>query len=280
MPPLTTIARQIAAARTTPPAPTSQSSSFVALRASQAGSTSDLAGRAAPRPRHPSPSPSRSHSSRSSSRAEHAGEVLLQMFARLSEQLTAQFSAQSTALTTVMQRFDTLHSATPPRRSRRSGRQEITASRSPSRRASPTLPSQRPSHRQSALEVDALQGSPLLSAARPLAQDPRATAHQLALSARVSCAAGSGSAVAPAGPSPTRSFRVAYIAHVARIACASVADTVHKCGGEPTVGAPACAARSPVAVSRAAVLASFAYTIRSTVFAERTARRKYSGGAG
>ena len=53
------------------------------------------------------------------------------MFARLSEQLSAQLSAQSTALTTVMQRFDTLLSATLPRRSRRYARQEITASRSP-----------------------------------------------------------------------------------------------------------------------------------------------------
>ena len=116
---LTAIARQIAAARTQPSASTSQSSSCVALSPSQAGSTAELAGRAAPRSRRPSPSPSRTHSSRSSARAEHAGEVLLQMFARFSDQVAAQLAAQSTALTSVMQRFETLHPATPPSRSRR-----------------------------------------------------------------------------------------------------------------------------------------------------------------
>ena len=155
-PSLTAIARQIAAARTTPFAPTSQSSSFVALRPSQAGSKTESTGPAAPRSDRPSPFPSRSHSSRSSSRAEHAGEVLLQMFASLSEQLSAQLSAQSTALTTVMQRFETLHSVTPPRRSRHFARKEITAPRSSSRRASPSP--QRSPHRQSPLEAGALQG--------------------------------------------------------------------------------------------------------------------------
>ena len=76
---LTDIARQITASRAPHSAPSSQSSSFVALRPSQAGSTVELAGRAAPRAHRPSPSPSRTHSSRSSYRAEHAGEVLLQM---------------------------------------------------------------------------------------------------------------------------------------------------------------------------------------------------------
>ena len=110
---LTAIARKIAVARTTPSAPTSQSFSFVALCPSQAGSTAELAGRAALRSHRPSPSPSRSHSSRSSDRAEHAKEVLLQMFARCSDQVAAQLAAQSTALTSVMQRFETLHPATP-----------------------------------------------------------------------------------------------------------------------------------------------------------------------
>ena len=82
-----------------------------------------------------------------------------------------------------MQRFKTLHPATPPSRSRRFARQLTPASRSPSRRASPSA--QRSSHRQSALDANALQGAPLPAAARPLAQDPRATAHQLAISARI-----------------------------------------------------------------------------------------------
>ena len=128
------------------------------LRPSQAGSTSELAGRAAPRPRRPSPSPTRS--SRSSSRAEPEGGVIQQMLARFADQLAAQSAAQSaaqlSALSTVMQRFETLHPATSPSRSRRPARQPAPASRSPSRRAS--LSYQRSSHRQSALEVDALQG--------------------------------------------------------------------------------------------------------------------------
>ena len=79
---LTAIARQIAASRAPHFVPSSQSSSFVTLRQYQAGSTAELAGCAAPRAHRPSPSPSRSHSSRSSDRAEHDGEVLLQMFAQ------------------------------------------------------------------------------------------------------------------------------------------------------------------------------------------------------
>ena len=185
-PSLTAVARQIAASRAPHSAPASQSLSFVALRASQAGSTSELAGRAAPRSRRPSPSPTRTHSSRSSSRAEPGGGVILQTLARFAEQLAAQSAAQSAAqlaaLSTVMQRFETLHPATPPRRSRRPERQPAPASRSPSRRASP---SQRSSHRQTALVVNARQGAPLPFAARPLAQDPRATAHQLAISTRI-----------------------------------------------------------------------------------------------
>ena len=165
--------------RTTPPAQISLFSSFVALRPSQAGSTTELAGRAAPRSDRPSYSPLRSHSSRSSTRANHAGEVLLQIFARLSEQL----SAQSTSLTSVLKRFETLHSATPPRSSCRSARQEITASRSPSRRASPSP--QRSLYRLSALDAGALLGGTLPFPMRPLAQDPRATAHQLTFSARI-----------------------------------------------------------------------------------------------
>ena len=98
------------------------------------------------------------------------------MFAQFSGQVIAQLAAQSTALTSVMQRFETLHPATPPSRSRRPARQPIPASRSPSRRASP---SQRASHRQIALDADALQGVTLPFPARPLALNPRATAHQL-----------------------------------------------------------------------------------------------------
>ena len=50
---LTAIARQITTSRAPHSVPSSQSSSFVALRPSQAGSTAELAGRAPPRPRRP-----------------------------------------------------------------------------------------------------------------------------------------------------------------------------------------------------------------------------------
>ena len=122
---LTAAARQITAFRALHSAPASQSSSFVALRASQAGSTAELAGRAAPHSCRPSPFPSRNHSSRSNDRAEHAGTMLLQMFARFSDQVAAQLAAQSTAQTSVMQRFETLHPTTSPSRSRRPARQPL-----------------------------------------------------------------------------------------------------------------------------------------------------------
>ena len=179
---LAAVARQITSASTTPSASTSQSSLFVALRPSQAGSTCDVADRASPRLRRPSPFPSRTHSSRSSDRAEHAGEVLLQMFAHFSWQVTAQLAAQSTALSSVMQRFETLHTAISPRRSRRLARRQIAASRLPSQRASPSP--QRSSHRQSALDASAFHGVTFPFSARPLAQDPYSTANQLAFSAR------------------------------------------------------------------------------------------------
>ena len=119
-PSLTAVAGQIAESRAPHSAPASQSSSFVALRPSQAGSTSELAGRAAPRPRRLSPSPTRTHSSRSSLRVEPVGEVLLQTLAHFAEQLAAKSAAQSAAqlaaLSTVMQRFEMLHPATPPSR--------------------------------------------------------------------------------------------------------------------------------------------------------------------
>ena len=180
---LTAAARQIAASRAPHSTPASQSSSFVALRPSQAGSTAELAGRVASRSRRPSPSPSRTNFSRSSDRAEHAREVLLQMFARFYDQVAAQLAAQSTELTPVMQRFETLHPATPPSRSRRPARQPLSSSRTPSRHASPSP--QRPPHRTSALDAGALIGVSLSSTARPLALDPRATAHQLAPPARI-----------------------------------------------------------------------------------------------
>ena len=180
---LTSIARQIAASRAPHSAPASESSSFVALRPSHTGSTAELADRAAPRSRRPSPYPSRTHSSRSSDRAEHARDVLLQMFARFSDQVAAQLAAQSKPLTSVMQRFETLHPASPPSRSRRPKRQPIPESRPPSRRASPSP--QRLPHRQSALDAGAPQGVSFPSTARPLALDPRATAHQLEPPARI-----------------------------------------------------------------------------------------------
>ena len=129
---LTAIARRIAASRAPHSATASQSSSsFVALRPSQAGSTTGIADRAALHARRPSPSPTRTHSSRSSSRAELAGVVILQTLARLVDQLAAQSAAHSAAqlaaLSTVMQRFETLHPATPPSRSRRPARQPAPA---------------------------------------------------------------------------------------------------------------------------------------------------------
>ena len=145
---LTAFARQIAASRAPHSAPASQSFSFVALRLSHAGSTSELAGRAVPRTRRPSPSSTRTDSSGSSLRVEPVEKVLLQTLAHFTEQLAAQSAAQSaaqlSALTTVMQRSETLHPATPPSRSRRPARQLAFASRSPSRRVSL---SQRFSHR-------------------------------------------------------------------------------------------------------------------------------------
>ena len=251
---LTAIARQIAAARTTLPAPTSQSSSFVALRPSQAGSTTGVADRASPRSHLPSYSPSHSHSSRSSSRAEHAGEVLLQMFAGLSEQLSAKLAAQSSALTSVMQRFEKLHSATPPRRSRRPARQPSPASRSPSRRAS-TSPQRFP-HRQSALEVDALQGVTLPFPARPLAQDPRATAHQQA-------------------PLPLARFAspTSLVSHASLVSASSTQSL------NSTESLQSGLLIAPLALPALCCVASFACTVRSTVFNNCTARRKYSGGA-
>ena len=152
---LNAAARQIAASRAPHSAPASQASSlFVALRPSQAGSTADLAGRAAPRSHRPSPSLTRTHSSRSSNRAEPAGETLLQTLARFADRLAAQSAAQSAAqlsvLSTIMQRFDTLHPARPPSQS-----------------ASPTLP--HASHRQSALDVRAPAGVPLSSCSQSIA---------------------------------------------------------------------------------------------------------------
>ena len=78
------------------------------------------------------------------------------MFARFSDKVAAQLAAQSTALTAIMQRFETLHPSTPPSRLRRPDRQPISASRSPSRRTSPSP--QRSPNRQSALDANAFQG--------------------------------------------------------------------------------------------------------------------------
>ena len=187
-PSLTAVTRQIAVSRAPHSAPASQSSySFVAVRPSQAGSTTDIADRAALHARRPSLSPTRTNYSHLSSRAEPAGGVIMQVLARFVDQLAAQSTAQSaaqlTALSTGMQRFETLHPATPPSHSRRSARQPAPASLLPSRRAS-TSP-QRSPHRQSALNIDALQGVNLPFPARPLAQGLRATSHHLALSAHI-----------------------------------------------------------------------------------------------
>ena len=272
-PSLIAVARQIAASRAPHSAPASQSSSsFVALRPSQAGSTTDIADCAALRSRRPSPSPTRTHSSRSSSRAEPAG-VILQMLVRFADQLATQSAAQSVAqlaaLTSVKPRFETLHSATPPRRSRHFARQAIIASRSPSRRASPSPQTLSPSpERAGCRRSSRCDPSFFYAPARSRPSRYGAPAGALCVCC-VSCAAGCGSAVAPAGPSPTRSFRVAYIARVARNARVCIAYNVDKFDGEPTVGAPARAARSPRA---ACYVVFFAYTVRSTVFADCTAR--------
>ena len=165
---LTAATRQIGASRAPHFAPASQasSSSFVALRRSQAGSTADLASRAAPRSHRPSPSLTRTHSSRSSNCAEPAGEALLQTLARFADQLAAQSTAQSaaqlSALSRIMQRFDTLNHARPP-----------------SQVALPTSP--HASFRQSALDVRAPARVPLSSCSQsiafPLPLNPCTTAH-------------------------------------------------------------------------------------------------------
>ena len=234
--PLTAIARQIDAAR----APTSA----------------------------PSPSPTRTHSSRSSNRAEPAGEALLQTLARFADQLAAQSAAQSAAqlsvLSTIMQRFDTLHPARPP-----------------SQAASPTSP--HASHRQSALDVRAPAGVPLSSysqsIARPLPLNPRATAHvplsapqqahQWATAPRdaslvqlgavqqshllappplARVALASPISLVPPVPLVSCVARIARIARIARVP--RVARAVTECRREPTIGASSRAARSPVALSR------------------------------
>ena len=82
------------------------------------------------------------------------------MFSRFFDQVAAQLAPQFTALTSVMQRLETLHHVTPPSRSRRPVRQQISASRPSSQRASPSP--QRPPHRQSALEAGALKVCPFL----------------------------------------------------------------------------------------------------------------------
>ena len=82
-----------------------------------------------------------------------------------------------------MQRFETLHPVNPLSRSRRPERQPISESRPSSRRASSSP--QRPPHCQRAMDGGALINVSLPSTARPLALDPRATAHQLAPFARI-----------------------------------------------------------------------------------------------
>ena len=194
---LASAARQAADAHGLLPAPTSQasSSSFSVLRAPQAGSSADQAIRAPARSCRPSPSPVPTCSSRLSSRAGHAEDVLLQMFVRLSEQLTSQAAAQTAqaaaqsaqaaaqtaqsqaqmaALSTVMQRFEELHPASPPSCSRRPERFPAPMLCPPSRRASPACQSS--PHCQSAPDIRAPLGTHSRFAVRPLASLRRSPA--------------------------------------------------------------------------------------------------------
>ena len=192
------------------------------------------------------------------------------MFARVSDQVAAQLAAQSTALTSVMQRFETLHPATPPSRSRRPERQPTSESRPSSRRASPS--SQRPPHRQSVLDAGALQGVCLCSTARPLAMDPRVTGHQLAPSARIASPVPLGAAQQShqLAPFPLAPYPLASPAPSALPAPSS----------NPAESPQSGLLLAPLALPPLCRIASFASTVRSSVLTERTARREYCGGAG
>ena len=86
VPSLTTIAQQIAAARTPLSAPTSQSSSFAVLHQPQGGSPVEYGNPQARRPHRPSPSPARTYSSRFSARADSAmSDSLARTVAQLAE---------------------------------------------------------------------------------------------------------------------------------------------------------------------------------------------------
>ena len=170
-----TFAARQTAVRTRPAAFPSQSSS-AALQQSQDGSPAErLADRFAHRSRRPSPFPERTHSSRYRARAEPAaGEVFFRAVAQLADQMTAQSTAQIAAFSALTQQLAEMRAVLQS--------SQIVPPTPRSRRASPTSP--QPPHRQSALDSGALQGVPLSSTARPLALNPRATAHQLAFPSR------------------------------------------------------------------------------------------------
>ena len=266
---LIAIERQIAAARTPPSAPTSQSSSFVALRPSQAGSTAELAGRAAPCSRRRSFSPLRTHSSCLSARAEHAGEVLLQMFVRFSDQVAAQLAAVDSAdISNAAFRDAASRNSTEPLPSPCTQANLHVAYVKSTRLAISTLSTspERAGRWRSSRCVPFLYSAPArFQPSRYGAPAGTFSAH------RVASAAGCGSAVAPASPFSTRSLPP-RVARAVRVACAVVESRK-----EPTVGASARAAHSSPAVCRIASLSS---TVRSTVLTEGTARREYCGGAG
>ena len=169
-----------------------------------------------------------------------------------------------------MQRFETLHPATPPSRSRRPERQPISASRSLSRRASSSP--QRFPHCQSALDAGALQGVFLSSTARSLALDPRTTAHQLAPPTRIASPVLLNVAQQShqLAPFPLAPYPLASPAPSALPALSS----------NPAESPQSGHLLAPLALLSLSCIASLASTVRSTVLTERTARREYCGGAG
>ena len=289
---LVAIAREITTARAPLSSFTSQSSSFAILRQSQGGSPVENGNPQARRSHRPSPSPERTHSSRSSARADSAVSGPL---ARTVAQLVEQVAAQSAVLYLMMQRLETLQPA------RRSHVPACRTQQSPSRPngqvASPIY--QHPPHRQSAPNPDAPTRVSLSPAARSLALDPRAMVHvplgaakQAHLSATASRDAsplqlGAAQQSHQLAPPPlarsTLASPVSLAPVVSRAMLVSLASLVFPALFAQT---PNCAKSPqwghllmPLALPPLSRAAPFELTVRSTVFAERAARREYCGGA-
>ena len=218
-PSLTAFARQIAASRAPHSAPASQSSSFVAMRPSQAGSTSEFADRAAPRPRRLSPSP-----------LSHPHPLLSLEFARGACRRVAPADPRALRGTAGSEVRRTVSCAalgaddgdaafrdSAPRNSTEllaspctSTGPRVAIAKSTRLAISTLFPSpDRAGRQRSSRFAPSFCRAPARS--RPSRYG--APAGNLRVR-RVSCASGCGSAVAPAGPSPTSSFcvRVPYIA--------------------------------------------------------------------